>query len=134
MARFLPKIVAFFLFLFGLLTFYLSGSIIFDLFDVRAQQGDFVLFVVWVNFISSLIYLISSYGVVLFKRWVFYAMLFVILLLIGTFIGFNIFVNAGGIHEEKTMGAIIFRTMVTSSFAVFAYFLINKNQSFKHLS
>ena len=46
---------------FGLLTIFLSTSVIFDLFDVRAKEGNYVLFVVWSNFISSFLYLISVY-------------------------------------------------------------------------
>lgn len=47
---------------FGLLTIFLSTSVIFDLFDIRTKEGNYVLFVVWSNFISSFIYLISVYG------------------------------------------------------------------------
>jgi hypothetical protein len=54
---------------FGLLTIFLSTSVIFDLFDVRAKEGNYVLFVVWSNFISSFLYLISVYGLLTSKNW-----------------------------------------------------------------
>jgi hypothetical protein len=54
---------------FGLLTIFLSTSVIFDLFDVRAKEGNYVLFVVWSNFISSFLYLISAYGLLTSKNW-----------------------------------------------------------------
>ncbi|HLT50779.1 MAG TPA: hypothetical protein VKZ93_02415 [Arenibacter sp.] len=47
---------------FGLLTLFLSTSVIFDLFDIRAKQGNYVLFVVWSNFICSMLYLFAAYG------------------------------------------------------------------------
>lgn len=56
--------IAFLLAAFGLLTLFLSASVIFDLFGIRAKEGNYVLFIVWANFISSIIYLIASYGII----------------------------------------------------------------------
>lgn len=128
MVKFLPKFLAVFLFAFGALTLFLSGSIIFDLFDVRAQQGNYVLFVIWANFLSSLMYLTASYGMFTAKKWTFYSLSAVLTLLVITFIGFYVYVNSGGIHETKTMGALIFRTMITLVFTISAYTLINNNK------
>ena len=54
---------------FGLLTLFLSASVIFDLFGIRAKEGNYVLFVVWANFISSFLYLFSAYGFLKIKSW-----------------------------------------------------------------
>lgn len=40
---------------FSLLTLFLSGSVIFDFFNIRAKEGNYVLFIVWANFISSFV-------------------------------------------------------------------------------
>ena len=53
---------------FGLLTLFLSTSVIFDLFGIRAKEGNYVLFVVWSNFISSILYLFAAYGFVKIGR------------------------------------------------------------------
>ena len=54
---------------FGLLTLFLSTSVIFDLFNIRVREGNYVLFIVWTNFISSLLYLFSVYGLLTVKTW-----------------------------------------------------------------
>ena len=69
MKKALPYLLATILTGFGLLTLFLSTSVIFDLFGIRAKEGNYVLFVVWSNFISSILYLIASYGFVTSKKW-----------------------------------------------------------------
>ena len=54
---------------FGLLTLFLSSSVIFDWFGIRAKEGNYVLFVVWANFISSILYLFTAYGLIKLKKW-----------------------------------------------------------------
>ena len=60
MKKALPYLIAAILAAFGLLTLFLSSSVIFDFFGVRAKEGNYVLFVVWSNFISSILYLFCS--------------------------------------------------------------------------
>jgi len=124
----LPYLIAFALAAFGLLTLFLSTSIIFDWFGVRAKEGNYVLFVVWANFICSLLYLFAAYGFIKAKKWTFLLLVLAIIILISTFISFKIYINSGGIHEPKTFGALIFRTITTLVFAVLAYFTINKKK------
>lgn len=114
---------------FGLLTIFLSTSVIFDLFDVRAKEGNYVLFVVWSNFISSFIYLISAYGLLASKKWTFKTLGFSSIILSATFFGFILYIQSGGIHESKTVGAMLFRITLTFLFTLFAYFTINKNRT-----
>ena len=111
---------------FGLLTMFLSTSVIFDLFDVRAKEGNYVLFVVWSNFISSFIYLISVYGLLSSKNWTFRALGLATLILTIAFVGFLFYIQSGGIHETKTISAMVFRIFLTLGFTLFAYFTINK--------
>ena len=111
---------------FGLLTIFLSTSVIFDLFDIRAKEGNYVLFVVWSNFISSFIYLISVYGLLSSKNWTFRALGLATLILTIAFVGFLFYIQSGGIHETKTISAMVFRIFLTLGFTLFAYFTINK--------
>ena len=111
---------------FGLLTIFLSTSVIFDLFDIRAKEGNYVLFVVWSNFISSFLYLISVYGLLTSKFWTFKILGLSTLILSIAFIGFLIYIQSGGIHENKTVGAMVFRIALTLGYTLFAYFTINK--------
>lgn len=118
--------IAFLLAVFGLLTLFLSASVIFDFFGIRAKEGNYVLFVVWANFISSIIYLVASYGFIKNKNWTVTILGISSLILINAFIGFIIYIYADGVHETKTIGAMIFRIALTIIFVAFAYFSINK--------
>ncbi len=128
MKKILPYILAAILTGFGLLTLFLSTSVIFDLFGVRAKEGNYVLFVVWSNFISSIIYLLAAYGFVTVKKWTAPLLGISVIILMAASIGLLIHANSGGIYETKTIGAMVFRIIVTLVFAALAYFTITKNK------
>lgn len=129
MKRALPYLLALVLAAFGLLTLFLSSSIIFNLFGIRAKEGNYVLFVVWANFISSLLYLSAVFGFIKAKKWTVLPLVISILILILAFIGFLIHVNTGGKYQTKTIGAMIFRITVTLIFTFSAYLTIIKNKN-----
>jgi hypothetical protein len=124
----LPYLFAILLAGFGFLTIFLSTSVIFDLFGIRAKEGNYVLFVVWSNFISSILYLFAAFGFIKNKKWTATFLGISTLILIAAFIGLKIHINSGGIYEAKTVGAMIFRISVTLVFAIFAYFTITKKK------
>ncbi len=114
---------------FGLLTLFLSSSVIFDCFGIRAKEGHYVLFVVWANFFASLLYLSAAFAFLKKRKWTMHLLLLAALILISAFIALQIYIANGGIHESKTVLALIFRSSLTLLFAASAYFSINKNQS-----
>lgn len=128
MKNILPYLFATLLFGFGLLTLFLSTSVIFDLFGIRVKEGNYVLFVVWSNFISSLLYLSAAYGFIKSKPWTVTRLGISTIILIAAFIGLEIHVSSGGIYEAKTISAMIFRIAVTLVFAIIAYFTISKKK------
>lgn len=111
---------------FALLTLFLSSSIIFDWFGIRVREGNYVLFIVWTNFVVSLMYLIAVYGFLKNKKWTAKILGGSALFLFIAFLGLQIHINTGGIYETKTVEAMIFRTSITLIFAVLAYFTISK--------
>lgn len=125
MRKALPYLFVFLLTAFGLLTLFLSTSVIFDLFGIREKEGNYVLFVVIANFISSILYLFSAFGIIKKKKWAITMLGISTILLIIAFIGLNIHANSGGVYETKTMGAMIFRISVTLVFTVISYFTLN---------
>ncbi|MDD2306155.1 MAG: hypothetical protein PHP53_15745 [Prolixibacteraceae bacterium] len=127
MKKALPYLFASVLAAFGLLTLFLSSSVIFDLFGVRAQEGNYVLFIVWANFLSSLFYLSAAYGFIESKKWTASLLGISALVLLLAFVGLFIHIKAGGMYETKTIGAMAFRTTVTLVFSGLAYFTITKN-------
>lgn len=106
---------------FGMLTLFMSSSVIFDLFGIRAQQGNYVLFIVWANLFSSILFLIAA--LVFFKRKTWSHMpLIVSLGILGVaFAGLMIHIGAGGVYETKTIGAMIFRITVNTALAWVVY-------------
>lgn len=127
MKKIILLISAIVLIAFASLTFYLSSSLIFDLFGMREKQGnDFVEFVAWANLMSSAIYFVSGYGLIFQKKWTTLVLSLALGILAITFLWFNFYINAGGIHLEKTFGALIFRMSVTLVFIVISYRLISR--------
>ncbi len=119
-------LIGFFLGVFGLLTLYLSGSIIFDLFGMRAKQGDYVMPVIWANFIASLLYLIAAFGFIKQKKHTTKILALAFIVLIMGAVGLYLHINSGGVYMQKTIKAIGFRMGVTLMFLVFSYFKITK--------
>ena len=128
MKKYIPFLSSLILAGFGLLTLFLSSSVIFDWFGIRAEEGNYVLFIVWANFISSLLYLISAYGFLKIKSWAFKALSVATVILVVALIGLFIHIYSGGIYETKTVFAMLFRISVTIAFTVIAYFSINKKK------
>jgi hypothetical protein len=111
---------------FGFVTLFLSGSVILDLFGIRAKEGNYVLFVVWANFISSILYLVAAVGFIKLKTWTLRPLGVSVLVLLLAFAGLFIHIYTGGIYETKTTGAMVFRIIVTSVFTALAYFMISE--------
>lgn len=122
----LSFLFAFVLAAFGVLTLFLSASVIFDLFGIREKEGNYVLFVVWANFISSLLYIIAAYGFIKSKRMTFTLLGISVIVLVCAMVGLFVYIGAGGVYETKTIGAMGFRLTVTIIFTALAYFMITK--------
>jgi len=119
-------ILIFFLTAFALLTLFMSSSVIFDLFGIREKEGNYVLFIVWTNFICSFLYLLAAFKWYKLKRCTFKILGLSTLILIIAQISLFIYINNGGIYEEKTVKAMFFRIAVTAIFALSAYFSLSK--------
>lgn len=116
---------------FGLLTLFLSSSVICDWFGIREKEGNYVLFVVWANFISSIIYLLAAYGIMQLKKWSTWLLGISLVVLVAAFIGLKMHISNGGIYELKTVNAMIFRMTITIIFIVASYFIISKQKTIK---
>ncbi len=112
---------------FGGLSVFLTLSIIFDWLGIREKEGNYVLFIVYANLICGIIYLIAAYAnFIKFKKT--YLLLTVAIgVLLAAFIALSFYVNSGGIHEEKTIGAMLFRIGITIGFTLLSFYTINNN-------
>ena len=132
MKKTLPYLIAIVLAGFGLLTLFLSGSVIFNLFGIRAKEGNYVPFVVWANFISSILYLVAAYGLLKIKKWSVWLLVISAVILVAAFTGLKIHISEGGLYEGKTVNAMIFRIGLTILLAVASYFLFKNKQLSKN--
>jgi len=114
--------------LFALLTLFMSGSVIFDLFGIREKEGNYVLFIVVTNFVAGLLYLLSAYGMLTTKPWTVRLLLMITGMLIIAFVGLMIHVNQGGIYETQTIRAMMFRISLTAFITGIAWKYISKNR------
>ena len=114
---------------FGLLTLFLSTSIIFDLFGIREKEGNYVLFIVVANFICSFLYLLAAYGFLKMQSWTKLVLGVATLLLIIALVALKVYINNGGSYETKTVGAMIFRTSLTAILTFSAYLTIKTNKT-----
>jgi hypothetical protein len=107
--------------LFGAVTLFMSSAVIFDLFGVREKEGNYVLFVVAANFVCSLLYLPAAYGLYKRKPWAVTLLVISLVILILTFAGLLLHIQSGGLFEKKTVGALLFRMVLTGLLAFFSY-------------
>lgn len=126
MKNIILKIAAIAIILFALITLFMSGSVIFDLFGIRAQEGNYVLFVVVLNFISGFLYLFAAYGLFSQKNWTTSLLFISTAVLILSFIGLLIHVNTGGVYEASTIKALLFRILLTAIFTGISWYGITK--------
>lgn len=120
------KIAATILLLFALVTLFMSSSVIFDLFGIREKEGNYVLFVVISNFICAFLYLISVYGLFFQKKWTTSLLSISLGILLLSFAGLLWHIDAGGIYEEKTVKAMLFRIGITLVFTILSWRYISK--------
>lgn len=121
--------IAVILAIFGLITLFLSSSVIFDLFGIREKEGNYVLFVVISNFVASLLYLFATYGFIKNKIWTAKLLYVSSGILVVAFVGLLVHVNSGGIYETKTIGAMVFRIIFTLTIGTAALLMIKKTKS-----
>lgn len=121
-------ITGFIIALFGVVTLFMSTSVIFGLFDIREKEGNYVMFVVIANFLCAFLYLAAAYGFFVRQKWTTMILNIAVGVLVITFIGLGIHIYSGGIYEQKTVGAMIFRTLLTIGFALVSFYYISREK------
>lgn len=114
--------------LFGIVTLFMSTSVIFGLFDIREKEGNYVLFVVIANFLCAFLYLAAAYGFFIKKKWTTIVLNFATGVLVIAFIGLGIHIYSGAIYEHKTVYAMMFRIFVTLAFLAISLKYITKEK------
>lgn len=120
--------------LFALLTLFMSGSVIFDLFGIRAKEGNYVLFIVISNFVCGIIYLVAAVGLYAQKKWTTRLLILSVAILILGFNGLLLHISFGGLYETQTVMAMIFRISITMFFAGVSWYYLSRQPIIGKLS
>ena len=105
-----------FLILFGLVTLFMSSSVLFDWFGIRAKEGNYVPLVVWANWICGILYLVAAFGILQNKPWVRIPLVAALIVLVLAYMNLFTHITTGGLYETKTIFAMAFRMGVTAVF------------------
>ncbi len=107
--------------LFGLLTIKSGGQVLFGDSSYQKAAGNYVLFVVWFNFLAGFVYLVAGAGIWLRQRWAVWLSLFIVIATIIVFAFFGLHILEGGEYETRTVAAMSLRSLVWISIFTFYY-------------
>ena len=113
-------VAAFIAALFGIMTLYSGGGVLFFDGSARAAAGDYVPFVLWFNFLAGFAYIVAGAGLFLWRQWAVKLSLFIALATLLVFAAFGIHILAGGLFEMRTVGAMALRSAVWLAIGLFA--------------
>ncbi len=95
--------------LFGALTLFKGGSVLFGPDSARVAVGDYVPFVVWFNFLAGFAYLVGAYAIWTAHTWAQPLALGIALATLGVGMAFAIHAMSGGAFSLQTVGALPLR-------------------------
>lgn len=103
------KPLAAFALVFGVMTVFSGGKVLFGPAEAQAWAGNYIGFIVWFNFLAGFTYIVAAIGVWQGKLWGgWLASTIAVATLIAGF-GFAFMVMRGTAFEMRTVGALSFR-------------------------
>lgn len=104
---------------FGAVTIFSGGMILFTEGVARTAAGNVVPFVLWFNFLAGFFYILAGAGIFYWRKWgvSLSALIAVATLLIGAALLFHI--NAGELYETRTLAAMGLRSVFWVAIATF---------------
>lgn len=114
------KPIAAFALVFGIMTVFSGGSVLFGPSEAQAWAGDYIGFVVWFNFLAGGAYIVAAIGLWMGKFW---AARLAALIAVATgvvILGFGFVVMRGAAFEMRTVGALGFRFLFWTAIALMA--------------
>jgi hypothetical protein len=107
--------------IFGLLTIKAGGQVLFGGSSYQKSSGNYVLYVVWFNFLAGFVYLVAGAGIWMRKRWAVRLSLLIFIATIIVFAIFGLHIFKGGEYETRTVAAMSLRSLVWISIYLFSY-------------
>lgn len=115
------RAAAIFAFVFGAMTLFSAGSVLFGPDTAKQAAGDIVPFVVWFNFGAGFFYILGAIGIWQGRGWAFHLSMLIAAATAFTAVMFARQVLGGDNFEMRTVGALVLRVGVWGaiSFALF---------------
>jgi len=107
---------------FGFLTIKSGGAVLFTNGEARVAAGDYVVFVLWFNFLAGFAYVIAGIGLWLNKLWATKLAIGIAASTLIIFLAFAVHILLGGNYEMRTVAAMTFRSVIWSIIAIASYF------------
>ena len=114
--------------LFGVLTIKSGGQVLFGGSLSQQSAGNYLLFVVWFNFLAGFVYLMAGAGIWMRQGWAVWLSLIIAVATIIVFAVFGIHIFNGGEYETRTVGAMSLRFIVWILIFIFSYREIVRRQ------
>ena len=107
--------------IFGVLTIISGGQVLFGGSSSQQSAGNYVLFVVWFNFLAGFVYLVAGSGIWMRQGWAVWLSLVIAIATIIVFAAFGMHIYNGGGYETRTVGAMSLRSVVWIFIFVLSY-------------
>lgn len=98
--------------LFGLLTIFKGGQVLFVGGEARAAAGNYVPFILWFNFLAGFFYVIAGAGLWLRQVWAARLSFAIAIATMFAFAALGAYILTGGAYELRTLGAMALRCLV----------------------
>lgn len=103
------KLVAILAMVFGAMTLFSGGGVLFGPVEAQRAAGNYVPFVVWFNFLAGFFYIIAGAGIWLRRGWAFGLAAFIAAATGLIALAFGFLVLNGAAFEMRTVGALALR-------------------------
>jgi hypothetical protein len=107
--------------IFGLLTIYSGGLVLFVDGVAREGAGNYVPFVLWFNFVAGFIYILAAIGLLLQRAWAAWLSISIVLFTLIVFVLLGVHALNGGLLEDRTIAAMSLRSIVWGGISAFSY-------------
>ncbi|MGL1921794.1 MAG: hypothetical protein OCD03_12285 [Hyphomicrobiales bacterium] len=104
--------IAIIAFIFGIVTIYSGGEVIFVDGAGRARAGDYIGFIVWFNFLAGFVYVVAAFGIYKNKHWSSFLSRAIAISTLIAFAVLGVYIFWGGAFEFRTVAAMILRSAV----------------------
>lgn len=114
---------------FGMLTLFISVSVLLSLFGIREKMGEnLVFFILYTNLFCSFIYLYSSYCFFTENKRATKLLFIAVGVLIIAYLGLIVYIQMGYPYEVKTVAAMLGRTCLTILFAGISWYFLTRTK------